>query len=215
VSVLWLDPSQYLRRGGRRLIFQDPGHADRLIKVLRPDKIPSKRSWLYRPRSLYRIYQQELCEYLRLRSLCMNDGPVVAPFYGLLETSIGLGLQVARIEGRDGRLAPTLDDLIGSGSVTSDMRLGVDRLAQKLGNLGIVVSDFKSHNLALLPDGVNFCVVDGLGEKLTFSLRPHSTIIARSSIELARRKIQWRIDHRLCRANRNRAVVSGSAAGLP
>jgi hypothetical protein len=208
MSLVRLDPTQYLRQGGRRLVFQDPGRHECLIKVLRPDKIHCNRPGLFRSRSRYRIYQQELCEYLRLRSLWPNAEPLVAPFYGILETSIGLGLQVARIEGLDGGLAPTLDELIGSGSVTPEMRLGVDRLAQKLGDLGVVVSDFKSHNLALLPDSVNFCLVDGLGEKLLLSLRPYSSEISRFSLELARRKIHQRIDRGICRVTRAREVVS-------
>jgi hypothetical protein len=106
----------------------------------------------------------------------------------------------------DGGLAPTLDELIGSGSVTPEMRLGVDRLAQKLGELGVVVSDFKSHNIALLPNGVDFCLVDGLGEKLMFSFRPYSSVASRLSIELARRKLQHKIDHKICRAQRVRGI---------
>lgn len=208
MSILSLDPGRFLRKGGRRLVFEDPRGPDRLIKVLRPDKYLTRNSRVSRFRSLYRIYQQEIGEYLSLRGVCSNDPPLVAPFYGLLETNLGLGMEVARIANRDGELAPTLDDLIRLDSVTNEMRAGVDRLAWRLSDLGVVVSDFKSHNLALLPDGFNFCLVDGLGEKLFLSLRPYCKAFSRLSLEQARRRLQQRIDRRIFRADRVRDVAS-------
>ncbi len=201
-----LDPDSFLVRGGRRFVYQHPQHDQRLIKVMRPSS--RRLKWLCIPSAYhgYRVYQQELCEYLRLRSLDSNREWLVAPFYGLVETNLGLGLEVARITGADGELAPTLDDLIRLGAVTPAMRAGLDQLARRFAELGLVVSDFKSHNLVLLPNGVDFCLVDGLGEKLTFSFRRYSSLLSRLSIELARRKLQHKIDHKICRAQRVRGI---------
>lgn len=182
--------------------------SDRLIKVLRPDKYRHHSLSPSRFRSLYRIYQQELSEYLWLRGVSLNAPPLVAPFYGLVDTNYGLGMEVARITTCDGKLAPTLDDLIRLDSVTEDMRAGVDRLARKLSDLGVVVSDFKSHNLALLPDGTNFCLVDGLGEKLLLPLRSWFQVYSRFSLEQARRKLQHKIDRGICRAERAHRIVA-------
>ncbi len=207
LPVVDLDPDGFLVRGGRRFVFQHPQHEQRLIKVMRPDKNRRLRGFsVSRSDHGYRIYQQELCEYLRLRSFDSNREWLVAPFYGLVETNLGLGLEVARIASGDGALAPTLDDLIRLGAVTPAMRAGLDRLARRLAAFGLVVSDFKSHNLALLPTGVDFCLVDGLGEKLMFSLRPYSSAACRLSIELARRRLQRKIDLKICRAQRLRGI---------
>ncbi|MFM8660264.1 MAG: YrbL family protein, partial [Cyanobium sp.] len=153
-----------MARGGTRLIFKNPVTPGRLIKVLRPDKfstVISEGLLGSRSRCLYRIYQQEINEYLYLKSVSANVGPLVSPIFGIVETSMGLGLDVEMIPSSDGGLAPTLDDLIRKDGVSPQMRCGVNRLARALGELGVIVSDFKSHNLVLLPDGVSFCVVDG------------------------------------------------------
>jgi hypothetical protein len=207
LAVVDLDPDAFLLRGGRRFVFQHPQHDQRLIKVMRPDRNRHSNCFFFsRFRHGYRIYQQEICEYLRLRSLDANREWLVAPFYGLVETNLGLGLEVARIAGPDGGLAPTLDDLIRLEALTPAMRAGLDRLARRLAALGLVVSDFKSHNLVLLPNGVDFCLVDGLGEKLLLSLRPYSSAVSRLSIELARRRLQRNIDRKICRAERVRGI---------
>jgi len=215
---LFLDPDRYLLRGGRRLVFQHPSRPDRLLKVIRPDRAPPGRMRLFLRRAgRYHVFHEELSEYLVLRSRDPNREPLVAPVHGLVETNLGLGLEVERIPGAEGGLAPTLDDLIRDGRVTAPMRASIDRLARRLGELHVVVSDFKAHNIVLLPNGEDFCVIDGLGEKVLLSLRKRSAMVWRLSVERARRKLQARIETRRHRPARDwrgaNPADSGSEGG--
>lgn len=189
--------------GGRRLIFRHPTDPGRLLKVIRPDRDrTARRFWRTGP---FHIFHEEISEYLVLRARDPNAEPLVAPIHGLVETTLGLALEVGRIAGPDGGLAPTLDDLIREGGVTPDMQAGIDRLAARLAALHVVVSDFKAHNLVLLPNGRDFCVIDGLGEKVLLSLRKRSRLVWRLSLGQARRRLHVRIATGRHRPLRDRA----------
>lgn len=191
-APLSLRAEGFLVHGGRRLVFRHPHDPSRLLKVIRPDR--SLRSSRLRRAGRFHVFHEELSEYLVLRARDPNVEPLVAPIHGLIETNLGLALEVARISGPDGALAPTLDDVIREGRVTDQMRAGLDRLAARLAALHVVVSDFKAHNLVLLPNGRDFCVVDGLGEKVLLSLRKRSRLIWRLSLARALRQLHARID---------------------
>ncbi|MCC5973283.1 MAG: hypothetical protein JJT81_04445 [Rubellimicrobium sp.] len=202
-APLALREADFVVFGGRRLIFRHPNNPGRLLKVIRPDRDrAARRIWRT---GQFRVFQEEISEYLVLRARDPNAEPLVAPIHGLVETTLGLALEVGRIAGPDGGLAPTLDDLIRDGGVTPEMREGIDRLAARLAALHVVVSDFKAHNLVLLPNGRDFCVIDGLGEKVLLSLRKRSRLVWRLSLEQARRRLHARIATGRHRPLRDRA----------
>ena len=196
--MIELDPDSYISQGGYRLIFEHPSDNTKLIKTVKKKKHSVQRKFKARA-GPYINFSEELCEYIVLRSKDRNVEPLVAPIHGLIETTLGLGLVVERISGPDGRLAPTLKDLIREGLVTEDLRKSVDILAKRLAELHVVVNDFTPSNLVLRPDGEGFCLIDGLGEYNVFSklrvipFRKMSFWACGYSIERGRRSTQTKI----------------------
>lgn len=154
---------------------------------------------------IYDDFLEELSEYLVLRSRDANAEPLVAPIHGVVETSMGLGLEVDRISSPNSYLSPTLDDLIRERRVNQQLRESVNVLANRLSELHVVVSDFNARNIVLRPDGKGFCVVDGLGETTSLRFRKISAWAWRKSLEKMRRSIQECITTGKCWSARDKS----------
>lgn len=170
--------------GARRLVFAHPSDPNRLIKVVKPSARPSWRVRLSSRYGRHKSHGIELAEYLVLRSRIDNDPPVVAPFHGLVETDLGLGLEVERMADREGRLAPNLRDLVVERGPAPHLVDEMDAMIQLLARHHILVSDLKPLNVVVAwwKNRHRLVIIDGLGEKNTLSLRPFSRAVNRWSL---------------------------------
>jgi hypothetical protein len=197
--MIQLEPKGYIAKGTVRLVFQHPHAPTRLIKVLKPKKASAVKRFQGRfsPRTgQHVLFEQELSEYLVLRSKSDNVVPIVAPIHGLEETNLGLGLVVEKIADSKGEgLAPTLRELIHRRLVNESLFGKVDYLIDRLIALDVAAYDLNTQNIALRADGGGFCVIDGLGWYNAYSkarfFRPDllSRKFRKFRIERARRQI--------------------------
>ena len=181
-----------LAEGARRLVFAHPSAPTRLIKVVKPAARPSWRVRLSSRYGRHKSHGIELAEYLVLRSRIDNDPPIVAPFYGLVETDLGLGLEVERMVDRNGGLAPNLRDQVVEQGPAPQLVDEMDAMIHLLARHHIVVSDLKPLNVVVAwwKDRDRLVIIDGLGEKNTLSLRPYSRTINRWNLARSGRRIR-------------------------
>ncbi len=178
--------------GARRAVYRHPLKPDRLIKVVKPSARPAWRVRFSSRFGSYKSHGIELTEYLVLRSRMSNDPPIVAPFHGLVETDLGVGVEVERMVDREGRLAPTLHALVERGGPAPHLWPQVEAMIGLLIRHHVVVSDLKPLNLVLARWGGadRLVLIDGLGEKNLLSLRPFSRIANRLSLAKAGRRLR-------------------------
>lgn len=161
-----------LAKGGSRLVFGHPDHPNLLVKVLRPDGVMRARKSVFTPLAHlrrydpYLVYLREIREYI---SGCA--GPGGSPRFlekvrGLVETDLGLGLVTEAALDEQGRLAPTLAQLISDGKFHGEAEEAFERFAEDLLGCDVVISDLHERNLvyAMGRDGrKSFWLIDGLG----------------------------------------------------
>jgi len=121
-----------IARGGQRVVYEHPKIDSFLIKVTRPESIKSEGRmfsgpWWKRMRPLgcHTNLIREFTEIIKLQGsdlLASDQYPPVARLYGWIPTSIGPGVIVERIACSDGKIAPTLRELIARNLI-SDQHL--------------------------------------------------------------------------------------------
>jgi hypothetical protein len=188
--LLRLADSAPVRVGGHRLVFEHPGDDGALVKIVREDRLPAKsrwkRWWLERSGFYHRDAPlvRELTEYLALRARSAAHPPFVPRIFGFAETDLGLGLVVAKMRGRDGGLAPSLDQLVSHGGATPTIRRHLSTFCETLHASRAIVSDLRLGNILLAcdeADGERLVLVDGLGEKTLIPVNRFSRILNRQN----------------------------------
>lgn len=171
--MLSLADVEPLAVGQMRYVYRHPDRADALIKVIRPDMLEQRwggaRNWLKRRARArqYTVYLRELREYVALRARDALASPIVR-VYGVIETDLGLGQVVEYLQGEDGGLAPTLEQLVARHGDAPWIRQGVDGLFASLLEHHVVLSDMHAGNIVHGRsdyDVMRFALVDGFGEK--------------------------------------------------
>jgi hypothetical protein len=188
--------------GSQREIYQNPRYPDVLVKVLRSrgDRGARRSSRRFaRLRSArrfgaYMTFRREIDEYLeqarKVNGNEMFDLPIPR-IYGLAHTEGGLGLVVERIGNRDGKLSPTLAQLIFADRLTENHLRLVDRFFERCRDSHLVLMDINPGNFVITDrSGVEeiFCI-DGTGEKQFFHLYAGSRLLNRVKLHFARRKL--------------------------
>ena len=206
-----IDLSQWMlcAEGKQREIYQRAQDPDVLIKVIKPEgqgergarKTSRKLYWFRRFRRFgaYMTFRREIDEYLeqarKIRGNEQFDLPIPRIF-GLAHTSRGLGLIVERIAGRDGKLAPTLTQLIMSGRLTDAHLRLIDQFFDRCSQAHLVLMDINPSNFVVTDrSGAEqlFCI-DGTGEKQFFHIHAASRFINSIRMRKARRKLIAKMD---------------------
>eukprot|EP00913_Durusdinium_trenchii_P021342 g20055.t1 len=111
--------------------------------------------------------------------------------YGFTHTSCGLGLVVERIADKDGKLAPTLTQLIMARRLTDNHMRLVEEFFARCRKAHIVLMDVNPSNFVISNrSGVEeiFCI-DGTGEKQFFRIYASSRLLNDLKLKVARRKL--------------------------
>lgn len=177
-EIVELRDEDIVGEGISQTVFQHPGDAGKLVKVLKVQhgddpKVNFVRSArTMRARYGYlRHWYREMEEYIACVYRIGGIPDFVPMQYGLRQTSRGVGLVVEKITAADGGLAPTLHAYCArNGFGDREMRM-LDALFEKLDRSNIGVNDLNARNVVLSPDGERLIVVDGVGEGPLINLR--------------------------------------------
>ncbi|SFA70811.1 PhoP regulatory network protein YrbL [Poseidonocella pacifica] len=163
--------------GRNRAVFQHPSDAGKLIKTILPRKMDKEplRGWVERlrkPPYTWQFMKEIRMTYELARR--MNSDVTRLPVcdcIGLVRTTLGLGLCVEKICNAEGELAPTLRQMLNSGTFKE---LHLERLNQFVGaafEFGLIANDLKPDNLVFEDRSQQFVMVDGVGERTAIPLR--------------------------------------------
>jgi hypothetical protein len=170
--MLQLRHTRPLFVGGTRYCFQHPQHADRCVKVLRPDRTGSARRQLRRdvkrwlPARFLDDQRKEIVAYRHLqREASEQLWRFVPRYHGTVETDMGIGIVTQLLRNADGSWPANLRSLL-AGEVSAALIEGIDEFLDAVARLRILTRDLLAHNIiaVLEADGrYRVMVVDGLG----------------------------------------------------
>lgn len=191
-----------VRSGRTRNVHEHPGLPGILIKTLKPDVVDEAGhfkayEWWKkgRPHGAYFSFRREIDELIVLCRRHYGREPSRFPFAricGLVITSSGLGLAVERIAGVDGKLAPTMLDLVSAGTFGRGHLQAMERFLARCRELHVVFGDLTTANIVYTeardPQG-EFVAVDGFGEKSAIPVHRWSRLFNDRKIERVRRRL--------------------------
>ncbi|KUJ79132.1 hypothetical protein AVO44_11100 [Ruegeria profundi] len=157
-----------------------PDFPELLIKVTRPRKRPI-RSYTKRlirrvfPDAIYRNALKEMeCEL----KAALKSGTDIAQLplarsFGVVQTDVGPGLVVERIQSEDGQLARQLSWVCEQGTLSDEVLNQLNSFVKSLFQLQIVGRDIHPENIVygLRNQTKMFVLIDGFGERNVIPLR--------------------------------------------
>lgn len=168
-----------LASGSARDVYVHPQDTDLLIKVIRHDAIEKRygngRPW-YKTTRRYRhfiSYLREIREEIALRASGASHPACLQKIVGFADTDLGFGLVVEAAKDRHGNLAPTLPQLIESGSFDAKVRADLESCLNGLIAAPVILADVHGANLVYAWDvenGNHFVLIDGIGSKTLIPL---------------------------------------------
>ena len=159
--IIQLSDTAPIGAGSSHFVFDHPEDPNGLIKL--PQPIISNLK--------FRFYEHrhKITANKALSRQHMIDGRVpVALYRGRVETDLGPGYVVERIDDANGGLAQTCEQYRNAGNLESTVIAALNTYVEKMLTLGIVCGDITLKNLAIRPAGDGFEViqVDGLGDRV-------------------------------------------------
>jgi hypothetical protein len=195
--------------GSTRDVYPHPDDDSLLIKVVPAAVIEKRyvrgRPWYKTPRRYrhFMTYLREIREQIALRAQSKTHPPSVQKIVGFADTDLGFGLVVEAAKDRQGRLAPTLPQLIAKGRFDAAARADLEACLSELIELPIVLADLHTANFVYAwseERGDHFVMIDGIGCKNLIPLNRLSPLVNRY---VKRRRIQRfmsRVDNMLAQA---------------
>ncbi|MFT7287634.1 MAG: hypothetical protein ACI87W_001749 [Halieaceae bacterium] len=169
--MLKLRHSRPLFVGGTRYCFQHPQHANRCIKVLRPDRTGAARKLLRRDWKRYlpaRFLDDQRKEIIAYRELLTRAGePLwrhVPRYHGTVDTDMGLGIVTQLMRNADGSWPQNLQQQLPQG-VDAELARGIEEFTSAVSTLRILSRDLLPHNIIAVREATGYRVmlVDGIG----------------------------------------------------
>ncbi|MFY2824349.1 YrbL family protein [Ruegeria sp. MALMAid1280] len=180
LQLLQLSDQDLLAKGGHRNVYACPGQPELLIKVTRPRTRPN-RSFSKRlirrilPDSAFRNALKELeCEM----KAALKSGNDIAQLplarsFGVVQTDVGPGVVVERIQSEDGELAHHLLWMSKQHLLNDEILADLNSFVQKLFQFQVVGRDIHEQNIVYGVRGQArmFLLIDGYGERNLIPLR--------------------------------------------
>lgn len=163
-----------LAKGGYRQIYQHPHYEELLIKVVSLSTLEhyERRSNWYiawrRSRGYHYLFR-EVDEYLALRLRNKHELPFLQKFMGIADTDIGLGVVVEKITGPNGKLAPSVTNIVRESGFSADLRRKLLRLRDQVIENHVIFTDVSGNNIVVARDRSGkerLVIIDGLGDRL-------------------------------------------------
>ncbi|MGZ8140496.1 PhoP regulatory network YrbL family protein [Bordetella bronchiseptica] len=178
-----------LATGSERDVYQHPGNAALLIKIVNRARINEpgrRRPWhkKFHREDAHRVFITELVEYISTTvQLRQADGnTLLARIAGLALTSAGLGLVVEKIVDAEGKAAPTLAQVVSTQGFGPQLREQLRAFFLALIEAHVIFNDVSARNIvvgrnATGQDGL--FLVDGFGPKQLLPLYAWSKTLNR------------------------------------
>ena len=166
-----LSDREILFKGGNRLCFLHPDDANKILKVLRPEKKPElrrKQVPLYkkiRPLSAFNINLKELKAYHSLNKKGNGIWKHFPKCFGMMETDMGSAVCQELIKEKDGSIPITLMEYIQKNGFTREIEKAMGEFFSFLLENLIVTRDLHGKNLILKKKngGFRIYMIDGIG----------------------------------------------------
>ncbi len=194
-----------LGEGTQKLVFEHPESADKVIKIMRPEKSTADGAVIgqhylraHRSQGIYRQFRRELIQYLQLCKSNFYDKNYIFPIetvHGFVGTDLGLGLVTEKIISPSGT-PKTLSYLSSNDEFTSKHAKALDDFFDDCCHLHIVFGEVNIAGIMYTEDRRNmpeFVIIDGIGDKLIIPFRSMSKIINTRNIRKVERKIKSQI----------------------
>jgi hypothetical protein len=192
-NVVKLKDAKPIASGALNFVYEHPSEPDRLIKILRREKVLAR--WLRKSRGLpiprefgvYRTWAREIDEYSALRCRSPNgEAPeFVQRHYGVIDTDLGLGLLVGKVVDHDGQLAPQLARVVAQSGFTEELRRKLHDLQRRIEDLNLVTTDITAGNIVLgwsKDHGDHLVVIEGFGRNTLIPVKSMFPYLNRRSI---------------------------------
>ncbi|OUS08846.1 hypothetical protein A9Q96_00430 [Rhodobacterales bacterium 52_120_T64] len=172
--------------GSGRMVFAHPDNRDALVKIFKPRKNTGKSFRSLRPvrlrfglfKAAYKEYEEYIAALARLGHL-----PTCIPaFWGFVETNLGIGMVVERIDDADGNVAPNLFNYIQNHGLSNDLLTQTNVLVDELVEAGIASSDFRARNIVVgVGEGgsIRLILVDGIAENTLIKIKSYCQPVLR------------------------------------
>lgn len=198
--MLKLKNSRPLFVGGTRYVFQHPEHANRCVKVLRPDRTGAARKVLRKDFKRHlpaRFLDDQLKEIKAYRELLTRASETlwryVPRYHGTEETDMGVGIVTQLMRNADGSWPKNLEQMLTHGT-DSALEAGIDEFVEAVGNLRILSRDLLPHNIIAVKENGAYRVmlVDGIGNAELIPLSTWSGFFARRKTQRKIRRFRQR-----------------------
>ena len=197
--ILQLRDVEPVAKGRMRLVFRHPSDSSLLIKVIRPDIIDlrwgSGQKWYKKRRRYgqYISYMREAEEYIAGYASSGGSLPFAQKITGFIETDLGLGMVMEAALDENGKLAPTLREILAGNRFDDTVRAELDLFIRQILECEIFVADINPANLvrAHTPQlGHHFVIIDGLGLSTVLPFKLLSPVFNRMS-KRGRIRVLW------------------------
>src|SRR5262245_56917594 len=195
--------------GSTRDVYVHPDDDGLLIKVVPAGVIEQRyergRPWYKTPRRYrhYMNYLREVREQIAWRAQSRIHPPSVQRIIGFAETDLGFGLVVEAAKDCQGRLAPTLPQLIAEGRFDAATRGDFEACLNELIELPIVLADLHPPNFVYAwskEHRDHFVLIDGIGCKNLIPFNRLSPLVNRYSKRRRIERLRSAVDNMLARA---------------
>ncbi len=186
-QTLALKDQEPLSFGTTKEVYQHPADPSLLIKVVKESSGRHRPpAGLLRRVGHYHEYITEIIEYLATKNVAPENARYLETIVGLADTDLGVGLVVKAITTREGDLAPTLAQLVAKNGLSEVQSDALDSILMWVSCTNVIVRDFSMNNLLWDEQTNHFVIIDGVGAKPAYSLRP---LWRRYNIHANRKKI--------------------------
>lgn len=209
-QMLHLDPAQVVAQGGERTVYVHPDRPEQLIKIIRPRHASEFPNWSfghlsqrYIPSARYRPLNKQYSEYTRLHFAHIFDTGFECPvshLYGFAQTNLGLGCLTERVTDASGQNAPTLLQLMESGTLSDQLLDSFNAFVARLYDVSVCVGDANAANFVyghrhIGPAGQRsqpqWVMVDGFGDRFAIPLRTISRRVRSLGLDDAFRRKEF------------------------
>ena len=201
MKIIDVKELELVGEGGYKVVYNHPHAENRVIKLMRPERIGPdggfKKHSRFKRNSMqgaYRQFRREIIQYLQL---CKSNFsaldykfPIETPVE-LVKTNIGLGLVAEKIVAPSGKVE-SLAYLVENKKFEQRHRVALDEFFENCKKLHVVYGEVNANGI-MYTESRNkkpeFVLVDGIGEKLAIPLRSWIKWNNDRYIEKVRKKI--------------------------
>jgi hypothetical protein len=191
MATLQLTDDLIFALGGRRVCYVHPHDASRCVKVFGVNGDPRERRrkavWYKRCRPLY-WFDDNRREWSAFRELMRHDEAIWTHFprcYGLIDTSMGLGIVTELLRDSDGTIVRSLPDFVAAEGRTPELMQALEAFYAMLRRHLVITRDILDHNLVVQrrAEGLRIVMIDGFGSAEMLPLSSWFRALGRRKVE--------------------------------